>query len=234
MLSHDFPLDHDITGDEIRKAKKQTGRQPKGAGSVYINRPKNDIVAHVTNGEWGMFKVGLASGGEGKNFKILSDQRTANGGCYDQIRNYPVLKVGLAEANAHQKLGQRGWRPLHGMDFNIPEEHKYLFERQRGGTEWVCGPTLEFLEMMDNWFANYKGRKKSRWHDGWVGQTITDGVETASPIIFQFNSKGLPYAANLRNVGRNGRPPEIEALEYAWNYRVLTGFAPNGCCSLTV
>ncbi len=210
MLSHDFPLDHDITGDEIRKAKKQTGRQPKGAGSVYINRPKNDIVAHVTNGEWGMFKVGLASGGEGKNFKILSDQRTANGGCYDQIRNYPVLRVGLAEANAHQKLGQRG------------------------GTEWICGPTVEFLEMMDDWFANYKGRKKSRWHDGWVGQTITDGVETAAPIIFQFNSKGLPYAANLRNVGRNGRPPEIEALEYAWNYRVLTGFAPNGCCSLTV
>ena len=234
MLSHDFPLDHDITGGGERKAKKQTGSQPNTGGSCYVSKSVNDIVAKESKGEWGCFKVGLASGGEGENFHILGDQRTPNSGDYTQIRNMPVVNCGKSEARLHAKLAERGWRTLHGMDFNVPERWKWIFERQLCGTEFVCAPRIEFLDMMDSWYENYSGKKKRAWTQGWTGQVINSGIETAPPIIFQFNHLGIPTAANLRGVGRRGRPTEREALEFAWDYRILTGFAPEGCCSLTV
>ena len=78
---------------------------------------------------------------------------------------------------------------------------------------------------MDAWYSTYKGKAKIMWTCDWIGQSLHN-----DPIIFKYNAEGLPYAANLTD--RTGRRPEIEALQFAWDYRVMTGFAPEGCCSL--
>ena len=44
---------------------------------------------------------------------------------------------------------------------------------------------------------------------------------------FHYDSEGLPRC-NMQ--GRMGRPVEENALAFAYTYRLLTGFAPDGCC----
>ena len=227
MLSKDFPTTHDIRGGMRKKTGKQVGSQPQGWGSLYVAESENCAVKELTNGEWTLFKVGLASDGEQSSFKILGDQRTGNSGDYDQVRNYPVKNVGRTEALAHQIWRGEGYSTIKGMDFNVPDEFKRFFKRQRGGTEWFCCPRELLLKEMDLWYSDYRGRAKRVWTCDWMGQTHVN-----PPIIFQFNEYGLPEAANMK--GRKGRPLEQEALDFAWDYRVLTGFAPKGCCSLTV
>ena len=136
MLSKDFPTHHDIRGGMSRKTKKQVGSQPTGWGSLYITESENCAIKEMSNGKWNCFKIGLASDGEQSNFKICGDQRTGNSGDYDQIRNYPVKHVGRTEAIAHELWRGEGYSTLKGYDWNVPEEFKVKFKRQRGGTEW--------------------------------------------------------------------------------------------------
>ena len=227
MLSKDFPTNHDIRGGMKKKTGKQVGSQPHGWGSLYVAESENCAVKELSNGEYTCFKIGLASDGEQSSFKILGDQRTGNSGDYDQVRNYPVKDVGRTEAVAHQIWRNEGYSTIKGFDWNVPDEFKSFFNRQRGGTEWFCPPRELLLKEMDLWYADYRGKAKRVWTCDWMGQTHVN-----PPIIFQFNSHGLPEAANMK--GRKGRPLEQEALDFAWDYRVLTGFAPKGCCSLTV
>ena len=224
MLSKDFPLTHDITGKDKKKTGKQVGSQPKGWGSIYIAESENCAVKELSNGEWTCFKIGLASDGEASSFKIKCDQATGNSGNYSQVRNYPVKNVGKAEATAHQIWRGRGYSTIKGADHNVPEEFKKYFDKQTGGTEWFCVPRQFLLDEMDKWYATYKGKSNIVWTCDWIGQSLHN-----DPIKFMYNEEGLPVVANWK--GRTGRPVEIEAIIFAWDYRVMTGFAPEGCCS---
>jgi hypothetical protein len=64
-------------------------------------------------------------------------------------------------------------------------------------------------------------REPQVWADGWIGQSHAN-----APVKFHYDCDGMP---RCDMTGRMGRPVEEKALRFAYAYRQLTGFAPEGC-----
>ena len=217
MPAKQLPANH--TFATKTKKGKQVGKQPKGEGVIYFMVSASNAIT-ADSSEWVAVKVGLASGGEAEAFKVLGNHRTSNDGDTTYHALLTVTNVGRAEARIHARLQEMGHSTLHGMDHSIPEHYRKFYTQQQGGGEWFVLP----LSMLDAIIAEYRDTltEPQPCANGWIGQSHTN-----APVRFHYDSEGLPRC-NMQ--GRMGRPVEENALAFAYTYRLLTGFAPDGCC----
>ena len=217
MPAKQLPTNH--TFATKTKKGKQVGKQPKGEGVIYFMVSASNAIT-ADDSEWVAVKVGLASGGEAEAFKVLGNHRTSNDGDTTYHALLTVTNVGRAEGRIHSRLQEMGFSTLHGMDHMIPERYRKFYTQQQGGGEWFVLP----LSLLDSIIAEYREKltEPHPWADGWIGQSHTN-----APVRFHYDSEGLPRC-NMQ--GRMGRPVEENALAFAYTYRCLTGFAPEGCC----
>ena len=217
MPAKQLPTNH--TFSTKSKQGKQVGKQPKGEGVIYFMVSASNAIT-ADSSEWVAVKVGLASGGEAEAFKVLGNHRTSNDGDTTYHALLPVTNVGRAEARIHARLQEMGHSTLHGMDHSIPEHYRKFYTQQQGGGEWFVLP----LPLLEEIIQEYREALPEPyvWADGWIGQSHTN-----APVCFHYDSEGLPRC-NMQ--GRMGRPVEENALAFAYSYRLLTGFAPEGCC----
>ena len=217
MRPKQLPTNH--TFATKTKKGKQVGKQPKGEGVIYFMVSASNAVT-ADDSEWVAVKVGLASGGEAEAFKVLGNHRTSNDGDTYFHALLTVCNVGKAEADLHSTLQEMGYSTLHGMDHSIPDAYRKFYTQQQGGGEWFVLP-LSVLEAVIA-DARQTMREPHVWADGWIGQSHTN-----APVKFHYDSEGMP---RCEMQGRMGRPVEENALAFAYAYRTLTGFAPEGCC----
>ena len=105
------------------------------------------------------------------------------------------------------------------MDHAVPDEYRKFYTQQEGGGEWFVVP-LSMLELVIA-EARESMREPQVWADGWIGQSHAN-----APVKFHYDCDGMP---RCEMSGRMGRPVEEKALRFAYAYRQLTGFAPEGC-----
>ena len=217
MPAKQLPTNH--TFATKTKKGKQVGKQPKGEGVIYFMVSASNAIT-ADDSEWIAVKVGLASGGEAEAFKVLGNHRTSNDGDTTYHALLTVTNVGRAEGRIHSRLQEMGFSTLHGMDHMIPEHYRKFYTQQQGGGEWFVLP----MSLLDSIISEYRETltEPQPWADGWIGQSHTN-----APVCFHYDSEGLPRC-NMQ--GRMGRPVEENALAFAYTYRQLTGFAPEGCC----
>ena len=217
MPAKQLPTNH--TFATKTKKGKQVGKQPRGQGVIYFMVSASNAIT-ADDSEWVAVKVGLASGGEAEAFKVLGNHRTSNDGDTTYHALLTVTNVGRAEGRIPSRLQEMGFSTLHGMDHMIPERYRKFYTQQQGGGEWFVLP----LSLLDSIIAEYREKltEPHPWADGWIGQSHTN-----APVRFHYDSEGLPRC-NMQ--GRMGRPVEENALAFAYTYRCLTGFAPDGCC----
>ena len=217
MPAKQLPTNH--TFATKTKKGKQVGKQPKGQGVIYFMVSASNAIT-ADDSEWVAVKVGLASGGEAEAFKVLGNHRTSNDGDTTYHALLTVTNVGRAEGRIHARLQEMGYSTLHGMDHSIPDAYRKFYIQQQGGGEWFVLP----LSLLNSIIAEYREKltEPQPWADGWIGQSHTN-----APVKFHYDSEGLPRC-NMQ--GRMGRPVEENALAFAYTYRCLTGFAPEGCC----
>ena len=217
MPAKQLPTNH--TFATKTKKGKQVGKQPRGEGVIYFMVSASNAIT-ADDSDWVAVKVGLASGGEAEAFKVLGNHRTSNDGDTTYHALLTVTNVGRAEARIHARLQEMGFSTLHGMDHMIPEHYRQFYTQQQGGGEWFVLP----MSLLDSIIAEYRETltEPHPWADGWIGQSHTN-----APVRFHYDSEGLPRC-NMQ--GRMGRPVEENALAFAYTYRCLTGFAPDGCC----
>ena len=218
------PLPKNHTFATERKSGKQVGKQPQIPGVIYFMVClANAITSDDT--DWIAVKIGLASGGEAEAYKVLCNHQTSNDGDLKFIRLLPVNRVGYAEAFFHRVIGDSGYSTIHGKDFKVPDRYKKFYQLQEGGGEWF----VIRRAMLDKFIEQAKEKLSCGfpevWADGWIGQSHAN-----DPVKFEYDSKGLP---RVDISGRQGRPIEEKALRFAWSYRHLTRFAPEGCHSIT-
>jgi len=151
---------------------------------------------------------------------VLCNHQTSNDGDTFYHDLLPVTNVGRAEARIHARLRAMGYSTLHGSDANVPAAYRKFYAQQQGGGEWFVLP----LPLLQEIIAEYREAlpMPAIWVDGWIGQSHSN-----DPVRFHYDADGLPRC-NMN--GRMGRPVEEKALAFAWQYRNLTGFAPEGCC----
>lgn len=217
MPAKQLPTNH--TFATKTKKGKQVGKQPKGQGVIYFMVSASNAIT-ADDSDWVAVKVGLASGGEAEAFKVLGNHRTSNDGDTTYHALLTVTNVGRAEGRIHARLQEMGFSTLHGMDHMIPETYRKFYTQQQGGGEWFVLP----MGLLNSIIAEYREKltEPQVWADGWIGQSHTN-----APVKFHYDSEGLPRC-NMQ--GRMGRPVEENALAFAYTYRTLTGFAPEGCC----
>lgn len=217
MLPNQLPANH--TFGTKSKQGKQVGKQPSKAGVIYFMTSASNAIT-ADSSEWVAVKVGLASGGEAEAYKVLCNHQTSNDGDTTYHALLTVTNVGRAEARIHQRLRGMGYSTLHGADANVPAAYRKFYQQQEGGSEWFVLP----LSLLEEIIAEYRETlpMPAVWVDGWIGQSHTN-----APVRFHYDSEGLP---RCEMAGRMGRPVEEKALRFAWQYRQLTGFAPEGCC----
>jgi len=201
------------------KQGKQVGRQPKGQGAIYFMMSRSNVIT-ANDTEWVAVKVGLASGGEAEAYKVLCNHQTSNDGDTYFHALLTVCNVGKAEASLHSTLQEMGYSTMHGMDHAVPAEYRKFYTQQEGGGEWFVLPLPVLEKVIAN--ARQKMRQPKVWTDGWMGQS-----ERNAAVRFHFDCDGNP---RCEMAGRYGRPVEEKALRFAYAYRQLTGFAPEGCC----
>ena len=217
MRPNQLPANH--TFGTKTKQGKQVGKQPSKAGVIYFMTSASNAVT-ADSSEWVAVKIGLASGGEAEAFKVLGNHRTSNDGDTAYHALLPVTNVGRAEARIHARLRAMGYSTLHGSDSMLPDAYKQFYMNQQGGSEWFVLP----LPLLNEIIAEYREAlpMPAIWVDGWIGQSHSN-----APVRFHYDAEGLP---RCEMQGRMGRPVEEQALAFAWSYRQLTGFAPEGCC----
>ena len=216
MRPNQLPANYDFG---IKAKKKQVGKQPSKRGVIYfMTSASNAITADDT--EWVAVKIGLASGGEAEAFKVLSNHRTSNDGDTTYHALLTVTHVGRAESRIHQRLRGMGYSTLHGSDSMVPERYRKFYAAQAGGSEWFVLP----MSLLNEIIAEYRETltEPAPWVDGWIGQS-----EQNDPVRFCYNSDGMPVQVDEV---RQGRPVQQQAVAFAYTYRYLTGFAPEGCC----
>ena len=214
-------LPADYTFAVKSKKGKQVGKQPRGEGVIYFMMSRSNAIT-ADNSEWVAVKVGLASGGEAEAYKVLCNHQTSNDGDTFFHSLLTVTNVGKAEAALHSALMEMGYSTQHGKDSNIPEAYRKFYTMQEGGGEWFVLPVGELDKVIAK--ARQKFTEPHPWADGWIGQSHTN-----APVKFHYDSEGMPRC-NMQ--GRMGRPVEEKALRFAYTYRCLTGFAPEGCCTV--
>ena len=212
-------LPADYAFNDTPKKGKQVGKQPKGQGVIYFMTCASNAITAADN-DWVAVKVGLASGGEAEAYKVLCNHQTSNDGDTTYHALLTVTNVGKAEARIHERLQTMGFSTQHGKDSMVPEEYRKFYFNQEGGGEWFVIP----MTVLESIIAEYRDTltEPHPWADGWIGQSHTN-----APVKFHYDSEGMPRC-NMQ--GRMGRPVEENALAFAYTYRTLTGFAPEGCC----
>ena len=202
----------------------QPGNLKYKPGVIYFWTTKDNAVTYDKS-NYVAVKIGLAVGGELDCWEIMQGSRTKC--CGDQVivDMLPVQNCGWSEKYIHEIMQQQGYSTLHGMDHKVPERYKHFYEEQAGGNEWFVVTTHmldKFRKRLSEKSVAKHGRPEPN-QKRWVGLTKTN-----PPIKFTLKEDGTP-TADMQ--GRRGGPIKEQKLKFIWDFRTLSGFAPEGCIS---
>jgi len=211
-------------GSVANPSSVQPGNLKYDSGVIYFWTTKDNAVTNDSS-QYVAVKIGLAVGGELDCWEIMQGSRTKC--CGDQIilDILPVANCGWSEEYMHMIMRKQGYSTLHNYDHNVPERYKHFYEEQAGGNEWFVVTT----HMLDK-FRKRLSEKSVAKHGQpepnerrWVGRTSKN-----PPIKFRLAADGTP-TADMQ--GRRGGPIKEQKLKFIWDFRTLSGTAPEGCIS---
>ena len=209
------PADHDFGGTV---PERQPGSGKNVPGYIYFMMSTSNVVTSDDT-EYVAVKMGLSAGGERAAFKMLNGHATSNDGdlfFYEAVR---VDRCKDAESFCHQAMRKAGFSTLQDHDANVPDRYRHLYERHEGGTEWFVCPISKVDKMAEMLRLKHEGNCPT---DGFIGETDCNDA-----ITFAYDKNGEGQAVMK---GRMGRPLQEKALRFAWEFRRMTGNAPDNCC----